>query len=99
MTAKIIEIEKDEGPFRASLENVLRMVPDRDRPDVDLRRLLAFRLRTDGEAALKEYLMARIRDSIQCGHSGRLYEFLVSDPRNRECPPTETDRPTDPGAA
>jgi hypothetical protein len=99
MAVKIIAIEQLGGPLRVSLENILRMVPDRDRPDVSLQRLLAFRLRIDGEAALKEYLMARIRDAIQCGYSGRLYDYLKSDPRNLDCPPAEEEAPSDPGAA
>lgn len=99
MTAKIIAIEQLSGPLRVSLENILRMVPDRDRNDVNLQRLLAFRLRIDGEASLKEYLMSRIRDAIQCGYSGRLYEYLKGDPRNLDCPPAEGEAPADPGAA
>ncbi len=99
MTAKIIAIEKLGGPLRASLENILRMVPYRDRYDVDLQRLLAFRLRIDGEATLKEYLMSRIRDAIQCGHAGRLYEYLKGDPRNLDCPRRMEEEPADPGAA
>ncbi len=99
MTAKIIAIEELSGPLRAALSNIMRMVPDRDRHDVILQRLLAFRLRIDGEAALKDYLLARIRDAIQCGYSGRLYDFLKGDPKNLPCPPAEEDNSTDPGAA
>ena len=55
------------------------MVPDRDKNDKKLQRLIAFRLRTDGEAATKVYLINKIRDSIQCGYTGSFYNFLKDD--------------------
>ena len=99
MTAKIIAIEETMGPLRGSFGNILRMVPDRDRHDVNLQRLLAFRLRIDGEAALKDYLLSRIRDAIQCGYSGSLHDFLKRDPQNAECPSDAEEPPAGPGAA
>ncbi|MCU0559253.1 MAG: hypothetical protein MUD16_03580 [Desulfobacterales bacterium] len=99
MTAKIIAIEEMLGPLRGPLGNIMRMVPDRDQHDVNLLRLLAFRLRIDGEAALKDYLLSRIRDAIQCGYSGSLYDFLKRDPSNAECPTATEEEPADPGAA
>lgn len=88
---KIISIESDEGPFKMVLRNVMRMVPDRDKQDVALQRMLAFRLRIDGESAVREYLMHKIRDMIQCAYTGRLYDFLKNDQASHTCgsePPT-----------
>lgn len=99
MTAKIIAIEEMMGPLRGSLSNIMRMVPDRDQHDVNLQRLLAFRLRMDGEAALKDYLLSRIRDAIQCGYSGSLHDFLKRNPKNEECLSEAEEDPADPGAA
>lgn len=82
---KIISIESSGGPYQALLRNVLRMVPDRDKDDVDLKRLLAFRLRIDGESATREYLMRKIRDMIQCAYQGRLYDFLKDDKLSTGC--------------
>ncbi len=79
MAEKIIALEELSGPLQNVLQSVLQMVPDRDKDDINLQRLLAFRLRIDGEAALREYLMARIRDSIKNAYSGSLYEFLMND--------------------
>lgn len=76
---KIISIESAGGPYQALLNNVLRMVPDRDKEDLELKRLLAFRLRIDGESATREYLMHKIRDMIQCAYHGRLYDFIRND--------------------
>ena len=73
---KIISIESIRGPFQGVLRNVMRMVPERDRKDIELQRLLAFRLRIDGENATREFLMRKIRDMVQSSHQGRLYDFL-----------------------
>ena len=54
MSDKLISIEEQEGPFKMILQRVLRMVPDRDRNDKKLQRLIAFRLKIDGEAAISE---------------------------------------------
>lgn len=89
MTEKIIAIEEQPGPFQLMLQNVLRMVPDRDRGDVHLQRLLAFRLRLDGEAALRDYLMKIIRQAVQCGHTGSLYDFIQNDLREGACRPQD----------
>jgi hypothetical protein len=79
MTQKVIAIEEKDGPLRAMLQSVMRMVPDRDQNDLSLQRLLAFRLHLDGEAALKEYLMTKISAAVQCAYTGRLYDFLRND--------------------
>jgi hypothetical protein len=91
MTEKIISIEEQPGPFQMLLKHILRMVPDRDKDDIQLHRLLAFRLRLDGEAALREYLMVKIRQAIQCGYTGSLYAFLKDDLQEKECQPLTDD--------
>lgn len=92
---KIISIESDDGPFQMILNRVLRLVPDRDQSDVDLKRLLAFRIRTDGEGATREYLIYKIRDMIQCAYRGRLYDFIKDDKVASECRSLD-DTPSDP---
>ncbi len=87
---KIIAIESLGGPLHIMLRNVLRMVPSKDQNDVALQRMLAFRLRIDGESATREYLMRKIRDMIQSRYNGRLYDFLSSakgPPENRKPSP------------
>jgi len=91
MSDKVIAIEEMEGPFQATLKRILRMVPDRDRDDKNLQRLLAFRLKLDGEAALSEYLMTKIRDAIKCAYTGSLYDFLRDDLRQKDCEPDDND--------
>lgn len=79
---KIIFIESEEGPYKIVLRNVMRMVPDRDKNDVALKRLLAFRLRIDGESSTREYLMRKIRGMIQSSFNGSLYEFLKKEEKS-----------------
>lgn|GEM_PF-392403 len=83
---KLITIEDREDPYRAIFERLMRMVPDRDREDEKLKRLIAFRLRVDGEAAVNEYLVAKIRDAINCAYHGPLYNFLKDDTLEQICP-------------
>jgi len=92
---KVISIESLDGPLYVMLRNVLRMVPDRDQGDVALQRLLAFRLRIDGEGSTRHFLMRKIRDMIQCRYTGRLYDFLKDDEKSSGCapPPGDFDPP------
>ena len=85
MTEKVISIEKLESPYQNIFIKIMQMVPDRDKKDKKLQRLIAFRLRTDGEAATREYLINKIRDIIQCGYAGSFYDFLKDDLKVKEC--------------
>jgi hypothetical protein len=101
MSDKIITIEEQSGPFQTVFRRIMRMVPDRDKNDKNLQRLLAFRLKIDGEAVLSEFLIRKIRETIKCAYTGSLYEFLKDDLIEKECRPdaeeAEDDEP--PGAA
>jgi len=85
MSEKLITIEAQDGPFQVLFQRIMRMVPDRDKDDINLQRLLAFRLRIDGEAALSEYLIRKIRETIKCAYTGSLYDFLKDDLIEKEC--------------
>ena len=91
MSDKLITIEKQDGPFRVMFQKIMRMVPDRDKNDKSLQRLLAFRLKIDGEAALSEYLIRKIRETIKCAYTGSLYEFLKDDLIVKKCSTIEDD--------
>lgn len=86
---KVIAIETLPGPFADLLERVINMVPDRDRNDTSLRRLLAFRLRIDGEAGVREYLIRKIRAAIKCGYTGAFYDFITGDITAKGCHPDD----------
>ena len=100
MSDKIVTIEEQDGPFQILFQRIMRMVPDRDKNDKNLQRLLAFRLRLDGEAALSEYLIRKIRETIKCAYTGKLYDFIKNDFIENTCD-FEEDKtgPKVPGAA
>ena len=98
MADKIFSIEETEGAFQITLQRVMRMIPDRDKNDKKLQRLIAFRLKLDGEAAISEYLITKIREAINCAYTGSLYDFLKDDLQQKECG-GEDMTPEPPGAA
>jgi len=98
MTEKIVSIDETEGAFQMSLQRVMRMVPDRDKTDKKLQRLIAFRLKLDGESAINEFLIKKIRDAIKCSYTGTLYDFLKDDLHQKECEADPTE-PEPPGTA
>lgn len=77
MTDNLINIENQGGVRHMVLQRLLRMVPDRDRDDARLQRLLAFRIGIDGEGATAEWLLTRIRELIQAGSGAPLYDFIT----------------------
>jgi len=85
MTDKVIAIEEEDGPFQIIFRRIMRMVPERDKDDKKLQRLIAFRLKIDGEGATTEYLVRKIREIIHCGYTGSLYDFLKDDLKEKEC--------------
>jgi len=89
MAKNLIAIDEQDGSFAELLERVMRLVPERDNRDPDLRRLLAFRLRIDGEDRLREFLVKKIRAAIDCGYAGSFFEFVKDDLKAHECRPKE----------
>jgi len=100
MSRKVISVESSRGIPQFALHRVMRMVPDRDKSDRRLLRLLAFRLEHDGEAATCEYLLRHIRQYIRHPEPRRFYDFLV---QAQGAHPSSTDSagldPDPPGAA
>ncbi len=93
MSGKVIAIEESAGPFQLVFQRMMRMVPDRDRDDKNLQRLIAFRLKSDGESATAEHLIRKIREIVRCGYRGSFYDFIKDDAKEKECgifePPPE----------
>jgi hypothetical protein len=98
MTHKIIAIEQQEGPFQMAFQRVMRMVPDRDKEDKKLQRLIAFRLKIDGEAKISEYLLKKIKTAIKCSYDGSMYDYLKDDIIAKECEGPGAEEPP-PGVA
>ena len=97
MSDKVISIEERGGPFQSVFQRIMRMVPDRDRKDVRLQRLLAFRLQVGGESAIKEFLIQKIRNYIKCADPGTFYDFIKNDLKEKACNPDDDFDP--PGVA
>jgi hypothetical protein len=85
MSEKIFNIENQQGPFQTIFQRLMRLVPEKDKSDKKLRRLIAFRLKIDGETAAGEYLIRKIRQVIQCGYTGSFYDFIKDDLKISEC--------------
>ena len=94
MTGKIINIENETGPFHSELLRVMKIVPEKDKNDKNLQRLIAFRLKLDGEAKTREYLVGKIEEVIQCNYTGSLYTFLKDDLKEKECHSDESSPET-----
>ena len=85
MADNLIAIEEMNGPYQTVFQRVMRMVPDRDRTDKKLQRLLAFRLMRDGEAEIREFLIREIRNIIRCAYTGSLYQYLTDEKIRAQC--------------
>jgi len=96
MSNNLIAIEEMDGPYQGIFQRVMRMVPDRDRSDRKLQRLLAFRLLRDGESGTREFLIREIRNVIKCAYTGSLYDYLTDEKIRSEC--NSLIRPPEPPA-
>jgi hypothetical protein len=97
MSDKLITLEDQEGPFQVVFKRVMRMVPEKDKEDKKLQRLIAFRLKIDGESATTEYLIRKIKEAIKCAYTGSFYDFLKHDFQQTSC--NGTGKNTDPPGA
>ncbi len=86
MHPKLIAIENRSGPFRMIFQRVLRIVPDKDKSDKRLQRLLAFRLINDAEAATASYLIRHIRHYVHQPSPKSFYDYLIEG-KDRDFPP------------
>ena len=99
MMADIINIEDRDDALHTALERVLLLVPEKDKQDLNLQRIIAFRLKLDGEAETRAYLVNKIEETIQCAYTGSLYEFLKDDIREKECLAKGKEEPDPPAVA
>jgi len=86
MGKKLYSIEDTPGPAQDALDKLLLLVPPTQRQDIQLRRLLLFRLQIDGFDITRHYLVDRTRSADRCGYSGRIYNYLKDDDIDRSCP-------------
>ena len=77
MPYNVIDLSKLEGPFQDALVRLLEMAPAAQRKDENLKKLVAFRLKLDGEKKTAAYLKSKIRAAGQEGFSGKLFDYLI----------------------
>ena len=85
MEKDLIDLDELPGEDRENLEKLMLLIPPADREDVDLRRLLLFRLRLDGFSRTRNYLVERVRSADRCGFSGRLFDYLKDGLEEKAC--------------
>ena len=85
MAADIINIQDRDDVLHAILERVMLLVPEKDKQDLNLQRIIALRLKLDGEPETRAYLVKKIEEIIQCAYTGSLYEFLKDDIQEKKC--------------
>ncbi|CAB5123938.1 hypothetical protein D3OALGA1CA_2765 [Olavius algarvensis associated proteobacterium Delta 3] len=86
MGETVYSIEDVSGPERDDLYKLLLLVPPKQRQDLQLRRLLLFRLRIDGFDRCRTYLVNRTRSADRCGFTGRIFDYLKDDDIEGSCP-------------
>jgi hypothetical protein len=79
MPSKIIFPEGIEGPFHDAFNKLMELIPDEQRSDQKLQRLIAFRLKLDGEDLTRAYILNKIEHAEECRYAGNLYDFMKDD--------------------
>lgn len=85
MSDNIICLEDHPYTDPQELKKLLLLVPPQQRDDVDLQRLMLFRLKLDGFDRTRSYLVEKFRAADRCGFSGRLFDYLKNDEEENKC--------------
>ena len=86
MTGKVLDLEtKLKGENKEAFDRLIGLVGLRDQKDEDLRKLVAFRLKLDGETAMRQYLLKKMNSARQCGFYGRFFDFIKDDQEEKRC--------------
>ena len=93
MPSNIIFPEGIEGPFHDAFIRLMELIPDEQRTEKKLRRLIAFRLKLDGEDPTRAYILKKIEHAAECQYTGDLYDFMKDDKIEMSCGIDESDPP------
>jgi hypothetical protein len=85
MTGEIIDLEDINEAARVDLKKLLLLIPPEQREDLELKRLLLFRLQLDGLHSTRAYLVEKTREADRCGYTGSMYDYLKDDHQARVC--------------
>ena len=94
MTAKVIRPEEFSGELRQAFYDLMgTIVPSNEKHNLNLQRLIAFRLQTDGFAATRAYLKRKIKRARECAYTGDLFLYLRDDREEQKCGAENPDPP------
>ncbi len=79
MTDNVIAVEELKAPLQDAFRRLMELIPTKQREDLFLQRLIAIRLKIDGEDPTREYVIRKIEQAAQCGYTGSLFDFFKDD--------------------
>jgi len=85
MTSNVISIDRLDAAQQEAFNRLMAVIPVRQREEMNLKRLIAVRLKLDGEEATKHYLLEKIEHAVRCGYSGSLFDFVKDDQEEIIC--------------
>ena len=85
MTAKVILPEELQENLKEPFEGLMSLIPAEQRNDKKLKRLIAIRLKADGEYLTRDYIFRKISEARKCYYSGRIYDFFKNDQAEITC--------------
>lgn len=89
MSPDIIYPESRRGGPSQAFQRLVQLLPVGQREDVDLRRLILFRLYNDGEDGARGFILRKMGDARRCAYAGRLFEFFRNDSQRKACKPQD----------
>lgn len=86
MTGKVFNLESTlTGGNKKAFDRLVGMFGRSDQKDHDLQKLIAFRLKLDGEEVTRTYLLKKMNLARECGFSGRFFDFIKDDRELKRC--------------
>lgn len=93
MPSNIIFPEGIEGPIHDAFTRLMDLIPKEQRTEKKLQRLIAFRLKLDGEDPTRAYILKKTEHAVECQYAGNLYDFMKDDRIEMSCGIDESDPP------
>ncbi len=98
MTGKVFNLESTlTGVNKKAFDRLVGLFGRSDGRDRDLQRLIAFRLKLDGEEVTRSYLLKKINLASECGYYGRFFDFIKDDREMKRCGVNNSSVPDEAG--
>ena len=85
MSDNVIALEELKAPLRPSFQRLMELIPAKQREDIFLQRLVAVRLKLDGEDTTRGYIIDKLEQAAACQYTGSLFDFLKDDFEESAC--------------